>query len=244
MRLNTKILAVIVSFVAVVPAMPARASNVPVEGTDYFMTVSSYTSGETTSPTGQIINNSNYYVGDTTITIYADNAGVKGNVIATYLGFCIDFQDQIHTPDTYLVVAQDVGAAYNTSLGGYSDFILEKDAALGNMFNGVDTTQNPNDAYVNIDIWDEGGAWYTLNTPEWNDVYLAQDAVAAQNSLYTGYTNDIAFEEIGGDGQSFMVDIPGPQSQTTVTPEPGSLILLGTGLLSTLGTVRRRFQRT
>jgi len=212
-------------------AIPAKATTINA-GTDYFMTVSNYSSGEQMS--------GGYYVGYTTATIYADNGGSKGSEVASYsTAFCIDFEDQIHTPVTYLVQAQNVGAGYNASYspspGSHSttlsDQKLEDDAVLGAEFNGNDA----NDTNIQTDIWDEGGAWFTL-TPKQQAEATAAEAAALNFNI----PGAIAFLEVNGDGQSFMVD--GANTPITPTPEPSTLLLLSTGLLGAAGVVRRRLR--
>ncbi len=231
-----------VSLVCLFASLPAHATGIT-PGTDYFMSVSNYASGEQSglSP--------NYYVGLTNISLYADNGGVEGALIGSYDAFCIDIFDDIHTPVTYIVEAQAVGSgnnsAYNPPLGSVymagdtgwatnSDETpakLEADAVLGAEFNGNDA----NDTAIQEEIWDEGGASLTLTSAELDN---AQAAESLGSSL--GATNDIAFLEINGDGQSFMA--LGAGGSPTVTPEPSSLLLFSTGLLAGAGLLRRRLQ--
>ncbi len=224
MRFKTVVLSLPV--LCLVFALPASATNIAA-GTDYFMAVSNYASGEqlTTSP--------HYYVGLTTVTIYADNAGVQGPAIGSYQGFCIDYQDVIHTPVTYLVVAQGVGSSYDAALGGVTDLNLEQAAAVGKQFDGNLST----DIDAQIVAWDLGGAGFSFTSSQTASFNTAK-ALAA-TSAYTGVSTDWAFEQIGGDGQSFMVD--GIPPTITTTPEPSSFVLLGTGILGTVGVLRRRF---
>jgi hypothetical protein len=219
-------LALSFSLISFASSMPANAGTVSF-GSDYFMTVSNYASGEQMS--------GGYFVGDTTISIYADNAGVQGALIGSYTAYCVDFNDKIHTPQTYIVEAQGIGTNYNSSYsptpGSQSTVLsntkLEDDATLGAEFNYTLS----NDTNTQVDIWDEGGAWFTLTSAQ------QAEATAAENAAPHGnYTGDTAFLEINGDGQSFMVD----GSPTAVTPEPSTLLLLGTGVLGTIGAVRRR----
>jgi len=169
----------------------------------------------------------------------------------------VDIFDQINskTPP-YIVQAQGVGTAYDSALypttaSGLKSYLgatyynedgsvttnndalakkLDYDAVLGAEFTG----HNPNDTNIQEDIWDEGGGSFTLNQAALNAVNQAQNYVNSSSSFASG---DIAFLEMGGDGQSFMVN-------THVVPEPSTLILFGSGLLTAAGALYRRKRRT
>jgi hypothetical protein len=253
MLLKKALLALSVSLVCLTSSVSAKASAITI-GTDYFMSVSPYASGE------QNGGSPDYYVGYTTITLYADNGGVQGAQVAQYnQAYCIDFFDKI-TPSTpaYVVQAQGVGTSYNSSLypnpatpAALSAYLgstyynddgsvtvnndalpnkLAYDAVLGAEFNGNDT----NDTNIQEVIWDEGGASFSLNSTANSEATAAQNLVNGSSSFTS---NDIAFLEIDGDGQSFMANVP-----AAVTPEPSTLVLLGTGLLGTACAMRRRLR--
>jgi hypothetical protein len=226
MRLKTALVVLFLSLVSLLSSTAAKAASITV-GTDYFMTVEPYSSHE---------NNGHYYVGDTTINIYADNNGTEGSLIESFGdAYCVDFMNDISVPSTYLVVAQGVGSAFDSALTSPSDAggdaQLELEAALGLEFNGT----TPNDSYVQEAIWDQSGANYS-STGVTNALNTAKN--------YSGsYAGAVDFEELNNDGQSFMtgpgsVSLSGPP--VNPVPEQTSLMLLGTGMMGMVAIMRHR----
>jgi hypothetical protein len=161
---------------------------------------------------------------------------------------CLNFDREISIGESWTVNSVAVSSIGSAGLDGESQQSYIEDAWLYNQYAHATTAQQISD--VQFAIWDvmdptsavtsESGYTSGYST---SAASLDAQGLAAFNSGSWGFdANDTAVVPVSwpsGDGQPqiFMVD-PMP----SVTPEPSSLILLGTGLLGTVFVMRRKLK--
>jgi hypothetical protein len=169
--------------------------------------VEPYTSGE---------NNGTNYVGLT--QGYIDN-----NPSESFWMFCDDALDQIKVPATYdVTVVSLVNGAFAGDNLGLSLAQLQQQATLGLNFGATPSGDTLADVDMQQAIWNYTGGSYAA------DSGMLADTAAMQASYQSAsYSGSFLLETTSEPGeQAFM------PASSAVTPEPMSMVLLGSGLLA------------
>jgi hypothetical protein len=147
---------------------------------------------------------------------------INNNPSESFWMFCDDAFDQIKTPATYdVTIVSLVNADFGGDNLGLSLAQLQQQATLGLNFGAAPSGNTAADEDTQQAIWNYTGGHFTP------DAGMLADTAAMEKTYATGnYSGSFLLESTSEPGEQAFMPV-----YSAATPEPVSMLLLGSGLL-------------